>query len=92
MGQGRNEFSIIVLFWRRLGFRSFLDMWGDRGHHTWGAATKAESGVFHWIPLEVHLVVVAKLHTSEHGLVQVDELSSVGTRGRVLSSGILWHG
>lgn len=71
------------------GFRSFLDMWGDRGHLTWGATTKAENGVFHWIPLEVHLVAVAELHTSEHGLVQVDELSSVGTRGRVLSSSIL---
>lgn len=71
------------------GFRSFLDMWGDRGHHTWGVAIKAGSRVFHWIPLEVHLVTVAELHTSEHGLAQVDELSSVGTRGRVLSSSIL---
>lgn len=66
-------------------------MWSDGGHHTWGAARKAISGVFPRIPHEAHLVAMTKLHASEHGLVHVDVLSSVGTRGRVLSRGILWH-
>lgn len=87
------SFPIMVLSWQRLRLPgSFWILWGDGGHHTWGAARKAISGVFPWIPHEVHLVAVAKLHSSEHRLVHVDVLSSVGTRGRVLSRGVLWHG